>query len=189
MAVWAYEALAGMARDGVVDPLLEAHILQAQPPAMLRPDLGPTHTEVDLDRQVLLVFRDNALQLVTHVSTGTGKRYCENGRCGVAVTPPGEFHYQRRISGWREAPLGRLYNPVYFNGGIAVHGAAVGARLPGVPRLRAHPHARGRVLPGRWWPTASRSRCSTAATAWPPTLAPPAPGATPAAPPDTLAGG
>ena len=33
------------------------------------------------------------------------------------------YRYGRRVEGWRDAPLGRLYNPVYFNGGIAVHGA------------------------------------------------------------------
>jgi peptidoglycan hydrolase-like protein with peptidoglycan-binding domain len=188
MAVWAYEALAGMARDGVVDPLLEAHILQAQPPAMLRPDLGPTHTEVDLDRQVLLVFRDNALQLVTHVSTGTGQRYCENGRCGVAVTPPGEFRYTRRITGWRQAPLGRLYNPVYFNGGIAVHGAPSVPDHPashGCVRIPMHvaEYFQGLVANGE--PISVFNGGNGVAA----TLAPPAPGTTPPAPPDTLAGG
>jgi hypothetical protein len=33
------------------------------------------------------------------------------------------YKFNRRISGWREAVLGLLYNPVYFNGGIAMHGA------------------------------------------------------------------
>jgi lipoprotein-anchoring transpeptidase ErfK/SrfK len=29
----------------------------------------------------------------------------------------------RQIDGWRHAPLGLLWRPKYFNGGIAVHGA------------------------------------------------------------------
>jgi lipoprotein-anchoring transpeptidase ErfK/SrfK len=29
----------------------------------------------------------------------------------------------RQIDGWRDAPLGLLWRPKYFNGGIAVHGA------------------------------------------------------------------
>ncbi len=33
------------------------------------------------------------------------------------------FHFERKVDGWRNAALGRLYNPVYFNYGIAVHGA------------------------------------------------------------------
>jgi hypothetical protein len=155
---------------------------------MLRPDLGPTHTEVDLDRQVMLVFRDNQLQLVTHVSTGTGKNYCDNGHCGVAVTPPGEFHYQRRITGWRDAPLGRLYNPVYFNGGIAVHGAASVPDHPashGCVRIPMHiaEYFQGLVANGE---AISVFHGGSGAAA---TVAAPVPGTTPPAPPDTLAGG
>jgi hypothetical protein len=187
-AVWAFEALAGLARDGVVNPLLEQYIKTAQPPGMLRPDLGPTHAEVDLDRQVLLVFRDGQLQLATHVSTGSGRHYCDNGRCGVAVTPPGEFHFGRRITGWRDAPLGRLYNPVYFNGGIAVHGAASVPNTPashGCVRIPMHiaEYFQGLVNTGD---PISVFHGGTGVDA---AVPPPAPGATPPAPPDTLAGG
>jgi hypothetical protein len=187
-AVWAFQALAGVARDGVVNPLLEEYLKTAPPFGMLRPDLGPTHAEVDLDRQVLLVFRDNQLQLVTHVSTGTGRHYCDNGRCGVAVTPPGEFHFGRRITGWRNAPLGRLYNPVYFNGGIAVHGAASVPNSPashGCVRIPMHiaEYFQGLVDTGEPI-SVFHGGSGTAAP-----VAPPAPGDTPPAPPDTLAGG
>ncbi len=136
MAVWAFQALHGMAPDGIVTAEVEAAILAGSPQPMLRPDLGPTHTEVDLDRQVLLVWGDGALELVTHVSSGSGVAYCEDGHCGDAVTPVGDYHYQRRIAGERHAPLGVLYSPVYFNGGIAVHGA------PSVPD---HPASHGCV--------------------------------------------
>ena len=121
-AVWAYQALYGFPVNGVLNTLEEASILVAKPAPMLRPDLGPTHTEVDLDKQILMVFRNNALVLITHVSTGSGRHFCNKGDCGVAITPTGDFHYQRRISGWRVAPLGELFNPIYFDGGIAVHG-------------------------------------------------------------------
>jgi len=131
MAVWAFQALHGLPTDGVVGPELEALIAAAPPIAMLRPDLGPTHTEVDLDRQVLLVWGDGKLEMVTHVSSGSGVAYCQEGRCGDAVTPIGDYRYLRRIEGPRYAPLGVLYNPVYFNGGIAVHGA------PSVPNRPA----------------------------------------------------
>jgi hypothetical protein len=120
--VWAFESLYGFPANGVVNTLQEADILVSKPAPMLRPDLGPTHTEVDLDKQILMVFRNNALQLITHVSTGSGRHYCDNGDCGVAVTPVGDFHFYRRISGWRVSKLGELYNPVYFSGGFAVHG-------------------------------------------------------------------
>ncbi|MEO6629022.1 MAG: L,D-transpeptidase family protein [Aquihabitans sp.] len=127
LAVWAYQALHGLPRDGIVTPELEAVIVARVPQEMLRPELGPTHTEIDLTRQVLIVWRDGAPVLITHVSSGSQKAYCEKtkvGRhCGSANTPLGIYQYGRRVPGWREAPLGRLYNPVYFNGGIAVHGA------------------------------------------------------------------
>ncbi len=123
MAVWAFQALTGRPKDGIVTAELEQAILTAGPIPMMRPDLGPTHTEVDLDKQVLLVWGDGVLELATHVSSGSGIAYCERGHCGDAVTPLGDYRYQRRIAGPRHAPLGVLYDPVYFNGGIAVHGA------------------------------------------------------------------
>ncbi len=128
MSVWAFQKLHGLSADGIVGPDTEALILARPPQAMLRPNLGPTHTEVDLTRQVMIVWRDGQPTLITHVSTGSGIAYCEDtkvGRsCGNALTPEGTYSYNRRVEGWRDAPLGRLYNPVYFNGGIAVHGAA-----------------------------------------------------------------
>ncbi|CAN5587648.1 hypothetical protein BH10ACT1_BH10ACT1_20720 [soil metagenome] len=140
MAVWAFQALHGLPRDGIVTPQLEALILAKPAQAMMRPNLGPTHTEVDLTGQVMIVWRDGAPTLITHVSSGSGNAYCEDTdtgkNCGDAVTPTGLYKYQRRIDGWRDAPLGRLYKPVYFNGGIAVHGA------PSVPN---HPASHGCV--------------------------------------------
>ncbi|HUR48214.1 MAG TPA: L,D-transpeptidase, partial [Acidimicrobiales bacterium] len=69
------------------------------------------------------------------------------GDCATAVTPGGSFKITRRIPGWRTSRLGQLYNPLYFNGGIAIHGA------PSVP---AYPASHGCVrIPmhsARWFP-------------------------------------
>ena len=128
MAVWAFQKLHGLSPDGVVGPETEAAILAKPVQEMLRPNLGPTHVEVDLNRQVMIVWRDGQPSLIAHVSTGSGVAYCEDTKvgenCGDALTPEGVYQFGRRVEGWREAPLGKLYNPVYFNGGIAVHGAA-----------------------------------------------------------------
>ncbi|WP_421120797.1 L,D-transpeptidase family protein [Aquihabitans daechungensis] len=128
MSVWAFQKLHNIPADGVVGPQTEALILAKPAQEMLRPNLGPTHTEVDLSRQVMIVWRDGQPTLITHVSTGSGVAYCEDTKegenCGDALTPEGVYAFNRRVEGWREAPLGKLYNPVYFNGGIAVHGAA-----------------------------------------------------------------
>lgn len=121
-ALWALQKIAGLEPRDQVDAevwsLLQSgvHI-----PALVAGE--PDRAEIDLDRQLMTVWRDGAVVLVSHVSTGSGERYCSGGRCRNAVTPTGDYHVRRRIHGWRRAPLGRLYNPLYFNGGIAIHGS------------------------------------------------------------------
>ena len=88
----------------------------------------PTRFEVNLDNQVGILYKDYQVRLITTVSTGAGYSYSYNSeRTGkhvksVAITPTGKFAFGRRYKGWEKSDLGRLYNPVYFNGGIAVHG-------------------------------------------------------------------
>jgi len=71
------------------------------------------------------VYLGDTLRLITHVSTGSGQHYCVDGDCRqVAITPIGSFRYSWRSSGWVEARLGKLYNPIYFTSdGVAVHGS------------------------------------------------------------------
>jgi len=45
------------------------------------------------------------------------------GECGRSNTPGGVFNFTRRIEGIRQSSLGGMWDPVYFNYGIAVHGA------------------------------------------------------------------
>jgi hypothetical protein len=52
-----------------------------------------------------------------------GTEPLKKGVCGVGVTPGGVFTFDRRVDGWREGSLGRMFSPVYFNYGIAVHGS------------------------------------------------------------------
>ena len=52
----------------------------------------------------------------------------------VAVTPGGSFRIGRKAVGLEIAPLGELWWPMYFNGGIAIHGS------PSVP---AYPASHG----------------------------------------------
>jgi hypothetical protein len=39
-----------------------------------------------------------------------------------AFTPNGSYNVYWKIPGWHDAPLGHLYKPSFFNGGIAFHG-------------------------------------------------------------------
>ena len=89
----------------------------------LRPNATPTHVEVYLPSQTAVLFQDGKARLITHISTGTGKEWCEEGYCSVAITPGGVYQFGRRVDGWDDSVLGQLYNPVYFNYGVAIHGA------------------------------------------------------------------
>jgi peptidoglycan hydrolase-like protein with peptidoglycan-binding domain len=124
-AVEGFQKLAGMGPDGKVGAAVQAAL--ANPPAVvpLVPNGAPTRVEVDLKRQLLFLYQDGAIRLISHVSTGSGKKYCVDGSCNnTAITPIGSFRFAWRYSGWRESRLGKLYNPVYFtSSGVAVHGA------------------------------------------------------------------
>jgi peptidoglycan hydrolase-like protein with peptidoglycan-binding domain len=84
---------------------------------------GYSHVEVDLDRQVLLLIDEQGVAIrVLPVSTGSNKHYSENGMSGLAYTPRGRFRIYSKLSGWKRSPLGLLYYPNYFSGGVAIHG-------------------------------------------------------------------
>jgi peptidoglycan hydrolase-like protein with peptidoglycan-binding domain len=86
-------------------------------------DAGYKHVEVDLDRQVLLLTDNSGVvERVLPISSGSNKQYKEKGGSGLAYTPRGRFRIEAKISGWRKSPLGLLYYPNYFSGGLAIHG-------------------------------------------------------------------
>jgi peptidoglycan hydrolase-like protein with peptidoglycan-binding domain len=122
-AVTAFQKIEGMERSGRATPDVVAKLQAASAPAAMVPGGGSNHVEVDIKRQILLLFKNGELYRVLPVSTGSGKRYCVDGDCATAVTPGGSFKVTWRWNGWRTSRLGKLYNPLYFNGGIAIHGA------------------------------------------------------------------
>lgn len=128
-AVWALEKLAGIPVDGNWGPADDWAFQR-----LLDGRLGaPVHShedrwvEVDLSEQLLKVYDpgSDTPVLISHISSGSGIPWANEEHSGSSITPIGSFHIQRRISGWRESSLdiGRLYNPLYFVGGIAFHGA------------------------------------------------------------------
>ncbi len=142
-SVWAFQHLSGALgskASGSVTPDLWT---QLQQPFALRPRTGgtDTHIEVYLPQQVVVVFAGGAPKLITHTSTGNNRDWCEKGSCGKAITPGGVYKFGGRYTGWQEGPLGKLYNPVYFNFGIAVHGALSVPNYPashGCARIPMH---------------------------------------------------
>ena len=100
---------------------LEA-IRQASVP--LPAEEGETHLEIDLFRQTLfLVEPANRTVRILPVSSGSGECFTEGGRTRRALTPTGRFAVTRKISGWRRSSLGKLYYPLYFHLGVAIHGS------------------------------------------------------------------
>jgi lipoprotein-anchoring transpeptidase ErfK/SrfK len=122
-AVMAFQKAEGLDRDGVAGPQT-----MAQLPVAGRVTAGGNGDmiEVDLSRQLLFVIDDGAVVWAINTSTGAS---------GTS-TPPGTFTIDREIDGTRHAPLGILYKPKYFNGGIALHGS---------PSIPGHPASHGCV--------------------------------------------
>jgi peptidoglycan hydrolase-like protein with peptidoglycan-binding domain len=122
-AVQAVEKMMGWPRTGTIDQPFVDTLGNFQYPQPLKPQAEADRVEIDLDRQVLTLYKGYQVALITTTSTGSGRKFCggDDG-CQYAITPAGRFQFQWHVKGWREGSLGRLYNPWYFNGGIAVHG-------------------------------------------------------------------
>lgn len=143
-AVWAFEKLVlkvpraeatGKVNDSTWQVMQDTIAIQP------RRTGDATHMEIYLPEQVAIVFTANKATLVIHISSGTGEEWCdvvskdtddkgnkldppvESPECGISITPGGVFKFTRRVEGVRNGPLGGMWNPVYFNYGIAVHGA------------------------------------------------------------------
>jgi peptidoglycan hydrolase-like protein with peptidoglycan-binding domain len=121
-AVFALQKSAGLSRDGVVGTKTEKALAQGVRPQAKSKD-GYV-IEISKKRQLLMLVKDGEVQETFNTSTGSGERYeTKDGGTSIASTPSGKFTVSRQIDGWRDAPLGMLWRPKYFNGGIAVHGA------------------------------------------------------------------
>ena len=129
-AVYAFEKVHGMTRDGVVTPAQMTQIALSERPRT--PKREPRNfIEVDVSRQVLFEVRDRRVVHTLPVSTGNEEYYEVDGETYKAHTPRGNFKIERKIRGERVSRLGTLYDPSYFIGGYAFHGS------PSVPTYPA----------------------------------------------------
>ena len=144
-SVWAYEKLVlgvpydeptGQVTAEMWDSMQDPFVIQPR-----RPNSTANHTEIYLPEQVLAVFHDDTPVFISHMSSGDNEDWCEEvtispgeynnpgdeplvrGECGRSFTPGGVFNFTRRVEGVRQSSLGGMWDPVYFNYGIAVHGA------------------------------------------------------------------
>ncbi|MEU0489904.1 L,D-transpeptidase family protein [Nocardiopsis changdeensis] len=119
-AVLALQKAAGIDRDGVVGPDTRAALADGVRPSATS---SGDALEIDLERQLLLVVSGGEVEYTLNTSTGSGRPYLgSDGSERIAVTPTGTYTVFRQVSGWDPGPYGALYAPMYFNGGIAVHG-------------------------------------------------------------------
>ena len=117
-AVMAVQKMHGLSRDGVCGPKTWA-VIDRLGHARARTTSGSI-MEVDIDRQVIFVVRSGRTRWVFNTSTGkSGWR-----------TPRGRYRIFRQVNGMDHGPLGSLWRPKYFNGGIAIHGYT---SVPGYP--------------------------------------------------------
>ena len=122
-AVWAFQEVNGLAADGIVGPATKARLVSPHPYKTRFPRQNATRIEVNLTQRVLILYKDNAIALVSHVSSGGGYRYCTSSGCAYAITPTGYYHTTVYMPGWVKVPLGEMYNPVFFISTVfAIHG-------------------------------------------------------------------
>ena len=121
-AIWAFQEVQRIPVTGMIGERMDWRLAHPSAPRPLIKHGAPLRVEVDLRHEVLYVYHHGQIVLISHVSSGGGYYYCSEGSCSFAVTPTGNFHTQWRVHGWHVAPLGLLYNPVFFYGGYAIHG-------------------------------------------------------------------
>jgi peptidoglycan hydrolase-like protein with peptidoglycan-binding domain len=144
-AVFAVQKTAGLQRDGVVGPKTQKALDQGvRPKARSKAGSGRL-IEINLAKQLLMIVEDGRTTAVFNTSTGSNEHYEYKGETYLADTPSGRFRVGRQIDGWRHGPLGPLWRPKYFNGGIAVHGAPV---VPAYPA--SHGCARVSIAAMNW---------------------------------------
>jgi hypothetical protein len=128
-AVWAFKAVQHMhvnnANQDDISRATERAMVHPRLPRVLKRHGGGERIEVNQDTEVLVLYRHNKIDLISHVSTGGGYSFCNpGGTCGnIAITPDGNYRAHWFAAGWVTVPLGQMYNPVFFIGGAyAIHG-------------------------------------------------------------------
>jgi peptidoglycan hydrolase-like protein with peptidoglycan-binding domain len=123
-AVWAFQEVQGLPGEDFVSAAMERALAHPRAPQVLDRAAGPNRIEINLHAEVLVLYHNNQVELISHVSTGGGYYYCSpGGGCGVAITPTGNFRTLSFFPGWLQVPLGEMYNSVFFIGtAFAIHG-------------------------------------------------------------------
>ena len=127
-AAWAFREVQGLKLNNTqsLEPITKTFLhdlISPRLPKVLVPHGGKNRIEINQSIEVLVLYRDNKPHLILHVSSGGRYYYCNQGSCGYAITPDGNYHALSYLPGDIKVPLGFMYNPVFFIGrAYAIHG-------------------------------------------------------------------
>ena len=122
-AVYAFEKVKGLTRDGVVTPQQMTQIATSLRPVVPSKGKPGGFVDIDISRQVLFEVKKGRVTHTLPISSGNEEHYTVDGQTYKAHTPRGSFTIERKIAGVRVSRLGKLYDPSYFVGGYAIHGS------------------------------------------------------------------
>lgn len=120
-AVYALQKAAALPRDGAAGPATLAALARGTRPTIRSSGSGH-RIEIQLESQLLLVLDGARVTTILSTSTGSGATFLLDGVPTRAVTPRGTYVVTRQVDANDPGPLGALWRPKYFDGGIAVHG-------------------------------------------------------------------
>ena len=126
------------------------------PTPLAATDAEPNRTEIDITKQVLTVYENYQVELISTTSTGSGENYCYSSprvrparACArTPITPAGKFAFYEFRPGWDTSPLGQPLQP------LLLQRRHRGARLEDVPTYPAsHGCARIPMHIAEYFPT------------------------------------
>jgi len=122
-AVWAFQAVNRIKVTGVIDAATKRALVSPRTYRSNDPRQNGNRIEVNQALEVLILYKNDQISLISHVSTGGGYWYdCGGGEC-QAITPNGNYRTDDYMPGWVTVPLGAMYNPVFFISTVyAIHG-------------------------------------------------------------------
>jgi peptidoglycan hydrolase-like protein with peptidoglycan-binding domain len=134
-AAYAFREAQGLAMNVTTgaEPItraFERDLVHPRQPYVLIKHGAAERVEINLKRQLLVLYKHDKVDLILHISSGGGYQFCDpappkgDGQCTTAVTPDGNFHAVYMVHGLDIVPLGSMYNPVFFDpaAGDAMHG-------------------------------------------------------------------
>jgi lipoprotein-anchoring transpeptidase ErfK/SrfK len=115
-AVFAFQAYAGLGRDGIAGPATSAAFATAKIPTPKRGGSG-RHVEINRAKGLVYLVSNGKLVRAIHTSTGIGGDSTDLG------TPPGSFKiYRKEKNSWSVPYQVWLPYAAYWNAGWALHG-------------------------------------------------------------------